>query len=221
MYKVVIVLYKKDEISAGTFQEYWLTHNMEIASRLPGLIRYCQSHTLLSAYKKIKPAADGIAEYWFESGDDYRNCENSDTFDDLQRDIQKFCAFEKNIQMIVREEVIKNSTVKPDGVKSIEFVTKKEEMEVQVFQKYWKEVHGPLGASIPPVNRYIQNHEVLESYNSSVQPRFDGLAITWFDSTQKMRESAITEEYSNTRADEENFLTIPLDFIITKEYIII
>lgn len=220
MYKVITVLYKKNEISARSFQEYWLTCNREIVSRLPGLMHYCQSHTLLSAYEKMRPAADGIAEYWFESRDDYTECENSRIFEDVQRDILKFCAVEKNIRMIVREEVIKNSTVSPDGVKSIELVTKKEGMEAEIFQKYWKEIHGPLGASIPPVNRYIQNHEVLESYNGSVQPKLDGLAITWFDSTQKMRESALTQEYSNTRADEENFLTIPLDFIITKEHII-
>ena len=221
MYKVIIVLNKKEEISARSFQEYWLTRNRDIACRLPGLIRYCQSHTLLSAYKKMTPAADGIAEYWFETRDDYRDCENSKTFDDLQRDIQKFCAVEKNIRMIVREEVIKNRIVKMDGVKSIEFVTKKEGMKTEAFQKYWKEIHGPLGSSITHVNRYIQNHEVLESYNSLVQPNLDGLAITWFDSTQKMRESALTQEYSNTRADEENFLMTPLDFIITKEHVII
>ena len=120
---------------------------------------------------------------------------------------------------MVEERIIKDNKVSPDGVKSIELVKKKEGMRVQDFQKYWTDTHGPLGASIPQVNRYVQNHVNLDSYGLEEPPLLDGLAITWFDSTLDMREAASTEEYRLTRADEKNFLTIPLDFIITKEHL--
>ncbi len=35
-----------------------------------------------------------------------------------------------------------------------------------------------------------------------------------------MRASARSPEYATTRADEDNFLTVPLDFIITREHVI-
>ena len=142
-------------------------------------------------------------------------------FEDLKWDSLNFVDIGKTIQMHVTEEVIKDNEVSLNGVKNIELVIRKDGMAVDVFQKYWKEVHGPLGSSIKTVNRYIQNHVVTRAYKKNDQPELDGLAITWFDSTREMKESALSEEYASTRDDEENFLTIPLDFIITKEHVIV
>jgi hypothetical protein len=51
---------------------------------------------------------------------------------------------------------------------------------------------------------------------------YDGVAITWFDDTQAMRESATTPEYARTRADEVNFIAPGrLPFIITREHVIV
>ena len=108
-----------------------------------------------------------------------------------------------------------------DGVKSIEFVRRKAGMPIPEFQRYWREVHGPLGASIGPVRRYVQNHTRANAYERSQPPALDGLAITWFDDTNAMRASALTDEYASTRADEPNFLTEPLDFIITDEHVLL
>ena len=49
----------------------------------------------------------------------------------------------------------------------------------------------------------------------------DGVALTWFTDTGAMRDAARTEQYRRTRADEDNFLTVPLDFVITKEHVVI
>jgi len=46
---------------------------------------------------------------------------------------------------------------------------------------------------------------------------YDGVAETWFDDTSAMRVSGASPEYAATRADEKNFLTEPLPFIITRE----
>ena len=192
---------------------------MSVLKALPGLKTYSQSHTLKAGYSKITPVADGIAEFGFENIGDCRECINSAEFERIKQGMDKLTVVERNIYLIVEERVIKDNKVSPDGVKSIELVKKKKGMKVQDFQKYWTETHGPLGASIPQVNRYVQNHLTLESYGLEEPPKLDGLAITWFDGTQDMRRAASTEEYRLTRADEENFLTIPLDFIITKEHL--
>jgi hypothetical protein len=46
--------------------------------------------------------------------------------------------------IITEEHVIKNGPLPVDGVKSIEFVTHRPEMSIPDFQRYWREVHGPL-----------------------------------------------------------------------------
>ena len=49
----------------------------------------------------------------------------------------------------------------------------------------------------------------------------DGVAITWFDSTDAMRASAASPEYTRVRADEPNFVAPDLPFIITRERVIV
>jgi len=219
MTKLVAVLKKEEKLDVETFHRQWLQSDVSVLKALPSLKAYSQSHTLKSGYSKITPVADGIAEFGFKNIEDCRKCINSAEFERFRQGLNKFTEAEKNIYLVVEERVIKDNKVSPDGVKSIELVKKKEGMLVQDFQRYWTETHGPLGASIPQVNRYVQNHVTPDSYGLEEPPLLDGLAITWFDSTQDMRGAALTEEYRLTRADEENFLTIPLNFIITKEHL--
>src|SRR5207253_11256391 len=66
----------------------------------------------------------------------------------------------------------------------------------------WSSVHGPLGAKIPMVRRYVQCHVRPAAYRDGRQPPYDGVAEVWFDSTAAMRESATTPEFRAVRADE-------------------
>jgi len=123
--------------------------------------------------------------------------------------------------IITEEHVVKDGAVPVDGVKNVEFVTRKPGMEVDRFQQYWYRVHGPLAARIPVVRRYVQSHTRRAAYEAGRAPGYDGVAITWFDDTQAMRVSAGTPEYARVRADEANFITPDPPFIITKEHPII
>jgi uncharacterized protein (TIGR02118 family) len=78
-------------------------------------------------------------------------------------------------------------------------------------------MHGPIGPRIPCILRYEQNHLAREAYEGAT-PHYDGLAITWFESTAAMREGARSEAYEITRADEANLLPERhLPIIITRE----
>jgi uncharacterized protein (TIGR02118 family) len=123
--------------------------------------------------------------------------------------------------LITEEHVIKDGPVPRDGVKNVEFVTHKPGMAIDAFQRYWREVHGPLAALIPVVRRYVQSHTRRSAYESGRAPLYDGVALTWFDDTQAMRLSAATAEYARVRADEANFITADPPFIITKEHVIV
>ena len=69
---------------------------------------------------------------------------------------------------------------------------------------------------------YVQSHVRPGAYASGRTPRYDGVAITWFDDTQAMRASAATAEYATTRADEANVLTSgDAPGIITREHVIV
>lgn len=218
MIKVISVFKRKEGMEVDAFQDYWLNHHGPIVARLPNLERYVQSHTRRGGYAKHQPAADGLSELWFEDTDALYNLQSSRELQEISDDEEQFVDLASSVQILVDEHVIKDGPVLMDGVKNIELVRRKQGMEVDVFQHHWREVHGPLGASIKQVSRYVQNHAKASSYLNGRLPKLDGLALTWFKDVDAMRESAQSEEYQVTCNDEENFLTIPVDFIIAQEH---
>ncbi len=118
--------------------------------------------------------------------------------------------------------MIVEGEVPPGAVKIIEFVTRRPGMAVADFQRHWREVHGPIAAGITQIRRYEQSHLRPGAYARGPAPRYDGLAVVWFDDTQAMRASARSEAFARTRADEPNFLPdTGVDFIITREHVIV
>ena len=212
---------RKTGMDVSEFQAYWKDLHGPIACNLPGLRRYVQNHTILSGYKRGEPAVDGIAELWFDDTAALRALASSGELRITQDDHAKFMDIAGYREVVTEDVVIKDGLVPKDGVKNIELVLRKKGMPPGKFHQYWIEHHGPLGASIPQVHRYVQSHTRLAAYKDGKEPSLDGFALTWFDDTQAMRAAATTEQYADTRADEDNFLTEPLDFVITKEHVLL
>ena len=125
--------------------------------------------------------------------------------------------------VITEERVLKDGAATASMVHLVEFVRRKPGMDVDAFQSYWSGTHGPLGAKIPMIRRYVQSHVRPTAYGGGRQPLYDGVAEAWFDSTDAMRESAKTEEYRAVRADEPNFIDTahPFPFIITRDFVVL
>ena len=221
MLKLVSVLKRHPDLDVEAFQRHWLDIHGPLVARLPGLRRYVQCHTLRAGYRKATPAADGVAELWFDDTAALRALDGTPELAAVRADEARFIAPDGHRQVFVDEHVIKDGPIPADGVKNIEFVRRMPGMAVGDFQRYWREVHGPLGASIETVLCYVQNHARASSYRDGCEPPLDGFALTWFENTDAMRASARTREYAATRDDEDNFLTVPLDFIITREHVLV
>ncbi len=222
MVKMVAFFKRKPGMSIEDFQSYWRTTHADIVVKLPGIRRYVQSHTILSGYRKGEPIYDGMAELWFDNTDAMRAQAGTPEFAAVRADEPNFMDVASQGSIITEEHVIKDGPIPVDGVKNVEFVSHKPGMPIEDFQKHWREIHGPLGAAIPVVKRYVQSHTRLSIYNSGKTPLYDGVALTWFDSTQAMRTSATTPEYDRTREDEPNFIAAgKLPVIITKEHVIV
>ena len=222
MVKIAAFFKRKPGMSIEDFQSYWRTTHADIVVKLLGIRRYVQSHTILSGYRKGEPIYDGMAELWFDNTDAMRAQAGTPEFTAVRADEPNFMDVASQGSIITEEHVIKDGPIPVDGVKNVEFVSHKPGMPIEDFQKHWREIHGPLGAAIPVVKRYVQSHTRLSIYNSGKTPIYDGVALTWFDSTQAMRTSATTPEYDRTREDEPNFIAAgKLPVIITKEHVIV
>jgi uncharacterized protein (TIGR02118 family) len=221
MVKSVVFFKRRAGMAVDEFQEYWRTRHAEVIRGLPGVRRYVQSHTLPSIYRKREPVYDGIAELWLDDLAAVRALVREPHYQTVKADEARFIDGATMAGLVTREHVIKDGPAPAGAIKSVEFLTRRPELSVEAFQRHWREVHGPIAAAIPVLRRYVQSHVLPETYGRRPPP-YDGIALTWFDSTDAMRHSATTPEYARTRADEPNFIApgeIPV--ILTTEHVVI
>src|SRR5205085_1717492 len=128
---------------------------------------------------------DGLVELWFDAPDGFRRIPP-----EVLADGDKFIDRDGGARLQVEVHVIKDRPAPAGAVKNIELIRKPRDMPLEAFRRYWREVHGPIAARIPTLERYEQNHVSLSSYEGGKQPAYDGLAITWFASTDAMRAGA-------------------------------
>ncbi len=221
MYKVVTLLKRRPGLTVEDFQARWRTVHGPLAAAGPGVRRYVQSHALLQGYAKGELIFDGIVEAWFDSPAAYGAFGRSPAAAAAAAAAEDLLDRSRTVVMPVEVHVIKNGAVPAGAVKNIEFVNRRPGMALQAFRAYWREVHGPIAARIPVLRRYEQNHLEREAYAAGPAPRYDGLAITWFESTADMKSGALSAEYATTRADEPSFLPDGhLPIIITREHVL-
>lgn len=221
MIKTITVFKRSPGLSLEAFGAHWIERHAPLVRRLPGLRRYVQSQTIAGGYRRGEPAIDGMAELWFDDTAALRALAASPELAAVLADEAHFIDDATRREIVTEDVVIKNGAIPAVCVKNIELVVRKPGMPPEDFHRYWIDVHGPLGGSIPQVHRYVQSHTRLAAYREGREPVLDGVALTWFDDTTAMRAAATTPEYARTRADEHNFLTEPLDFVITHERVML
>jgi uncharacterized protein (TIGR02118 family) len=217
-FKMATLLKRKAGLSVEAFQECWRErHAPLVASRLRPA-RYVISAALPQGYGKGELLFDGISEMWFASTAAF----DAPTPPEITADEERFLDRKRTVVMPVDVHVIKDGAIPANAVKNVEFVNRRPGMPLAPFQAYWREIHGPIASKIPVLRRYEQNHLAASAYAADPDPRYDGLAVTWFDSTADMKRGTTTPEYAATRADEANFLPDGhLPIIITHEHVIV
>ena len=105
-------------------------------------------------------------------------------------------------------------------VKIVIFFKRKPGMTVDDFQKHWRTTHADIILKLPGIKRYVQSHVLGSAYRKG-EPAYDGVAESYFESTQAMKDLAKTAFYAAVLADEPNFIDGPtMASIITDEYIV-
>ena len=221
MIKVIEIINHRPDLSIEDFQDYWLNTHGPIVSRLPGLRRYVQSHTKLGGYRRGEVPFDGIAELWLDDKAALANMATTAEFAAAKADEPNFIDSSSLIELVVDEYVIKDGSVPPNGIKNVEFVNLAPAMTPEDAHRYWRDVHGPIAARIPTMQRYVQSHTRPGAYDRDTKPPFDGVAITWWEDLEAMRQSATSAEYRATRADEANFIGTEPQVILTTEHVLV
>jgi len=222
MVKVLTFLKRKPEMSVEDFQRYWLTRHPDVVTRLPGVRRYVQSHTLPSAYKRGEPVYDGIAEVWADDTDALRAMTRSPQNAAVRADEAEFIDRERMGIIVTEDHTVVDGAAGPDAVKAIEFLSRRPSSSIEDFQRHWREAHGALLARIPGLARCVLSATRRSAYEAGRTPAHDGATLMWFGTPDALRAAAGSAEYKAAVADRPNFLA-PGEppFIVTREHVIV
>ena len=102
-------------------------------------------------------------------------------------------------------------------IKAIYLIKRKPGMDLAAFQKYWLTVHAEIVKKVPDVRRYVQSHTILSGYRKG-EPAYDGVAELWFDDLETMRRIAELPQSKAAQEDDYNFLSMPMKFVLTREW---
>ncbi len=221
MIKAIYFIKRKPGMALEDFRKYWLEEHAALVLKVPGLVKYVQSHTMDSGYRKLEPIFDGMAALWYENLDDMRKTANTPISAATLADDEKFLDMSKFAFILTKERVQKENPIEAGMPKMVAFLKKRPELSVEQFQAHWNSPHGKLGAAVPGGRRYVQSHPLMSSYQKGRTPLWDGVAEVWFDSNEAMRSNASTPQYKAVLADEPNFLAENAKFIITTERVIL
>jgi len=73
------------------------------------------------------------------------------------------------------------------------------------FDRYWRDVHGQLGARIPGLRRLVQSRAIRLQADAR-EPDFDGVAELWFEDEAALLRARASEEWKQSTRDETSFL---------------
>ena len=90
-------------------------------------------------------------------------------------------------------------------IKVVYCFRKRPGMSGEEFDRYWRDVHGAIGARIPGLRRLVQS-KAITLPGDARHPDFDGVAELWFDDAQALLETRQSAEWREAGLDEPNFL---------------
>jgi uncharacterized protein (TIGR02118 family) len=105
-------------------------------------------------------------------------------------------------------------------VKLVYCITKKAALTDEEFFRYWKNVHGPIGAQIPGLRKLVQSHR-LSVAGDRRQPDYDGMAELWFDDLKALLAARESPQWKAASEDEANFIDhSKVAYFVSQEHVI-
>lgn len=106
-------------------------------------------------------------------------------------------------------------------IKVVYCITRKTELGNYEFSRYWKDVHGPIGARIPGLRRLVQSHRVAVPGDTRSSD-FDGVAELWFDNVEALLAARQSPEWKASTEDEKNFIDHKrVAYFVAEEHVIL
>lgn len=96
---------RKPGVSLGEFRRHWIEIHGVIATKIPGVRRYVQSHVIDEAYSYGEPRWDGVAQLWWDSPEALDAALKTPEFGEDMRDGEEFIDG-KSISFFLAQEYV-------------------------------------------------------------------------------------------------------------------
>jgi len=180
MIKGIAILTKKQGLADEDFHRHWRIVHGPLGMQIRALRRYVQSHRIDRPFPGFENCPyHGAAEIWYDdlatmldmpNNPDYVNGAKADEPNFIDTDALRFLATREHV-------LIEGPAIEKDTplVKAIFLLRRLPGMSVTEFQDYWLNVHAPQIPRDAGIMRYVQCHQVPETYNQ-MNPVYDGVA---------------------------------------------
>jgi uncharacterized protein (TIGR02118 family) len=212
---------RKPSLSDAEFHRYWREVHGPIAKRIPQLRTYIQSHRIPFTADILNSPYDGAAEVWLDNEAALEQLRKEDAYlKGALADEPNFIDMKRVEWQVTEDHVILDAPRTPSMIKVMWRLRRKDGMTVADFKDYWLNVHAPIALHLPGMRRYVQCHAVAGAYGFG-EPRWDGVAQTWFDDTDSLRRMLDSDEFKlRDMPDGEKFIGT-LEVLVVREHDVI
>ncbi|MBM4761817.1 EthD domain-containing protein [Bacillus sp. B15-48] len=194
MIKVSTILMKNHNISIQEFHNHWQNEHAKIAMSTPSwyqyMRKYVQSHTYHALHKDKQPPFDGVAHFWLDHIESFKEWTQLPELSVVAEDTRKLVDGKKLIRLFTNEleQYALPDWKQRSKIKRISFIKKSPKMKIDEFHDYWANHHSLLVMERPwwkYCNRYVQNHIQYDAYPNGESPLgYNGFAEIYFDDLQ-------------------------------------
>jgi uncharacterized protein (TIGR02118 family) len=173
----------------------------------------------------IQPA-DGELYEWYVASRRYGDPDTMTLQDTVRADDRQL--FDRQVDwplaprratVACQERIVVDGPTTPEMVKIIYTASKKPGLTRAEFEQHWFEVHGQLGAQLPGLRRYVQNHGLPEALPHRAMTH-DGFSELWFDDLASFERAKASPEWAALSVDGATLFTYPMSVVIAHEGVI-
>jgi uncharacterized protein (TIGR02118 family) len=121
--------------------------------------------------------------------------------------------------VVTRERIVVDGPTTPSMVKAIFTASRKPGLALDEFHQHWFEVHGQLGAQVPGLRRYVQNHVVPDAFGVRAITH-DGFSELWFDDLEALSAARQSPAWAALGADGQTLFAYPMSVVVAHEKVI-
>jgi uncharacterized protein (TIGR02118 family) len=97
------------------------------------------------------------------------------------------------------------SSAPDQAVRTMLALTRQPHLSFEEFDRYWRDVHGPIAAQIPGLTRYVQRHVITSDADSASPLHIDGFAILEYENAGAMAAAWASDQGRLAMEDADRF----------------